>query len=118
MKMPTVAPIVKRVTESDNLNIAGQGTGKFVTEYQYRDPLFEGRQREFRGFTRARSKRLGDANSPSDFTESAFLLGECEDETPGDGTDDCSLSERFRDNPREALKGLPIFTEKYDENGV
>jgi RHS repeat-associated protein len=118
LKMPTVAHVVKRVTESDNLTVAGAGPGKYVTEYQYRDPLFEGRQREFRGFTRARSKRIGDANSPSDYTETAFLLGECEDETPSNGVDDCSLSERWRDNPREALKGLPIFTEKYDERGV
>ena len=118
MKMPTVAHVVKRVTESDNLDVAGSGVGKYVTEYQYRDPLFEGRQREFRGFTRARSKRIGDANSPSDYTESAFLLGECEDETPEDATDDCSLERRSLDNPREALKGLPIFTEKYDEKGV
>ena len=118
MKMPTVAHVVKRVTESDNLSAAGQGPGSYVTQYQYRDPLFEGRQREFRGFTRARSERLGDTNSPSDFTETAFLLGECEDETPNDGIDDCAVSERWRDNPREALKGLPVFTEKYDENGV
>jgi RHS repeat-associated protein len=118
MKMPTVAHVVKRVSESDNLDVAGSGVGKYVTEYQYRDPLFEGRQREFRGFTRARSKRVGDVNSPSDYTESAFLLGECEDETPDNGIDECSLEERWRDNPREALKGLPIFTEKYDEKGV
>jgi len=115
-KMPMVAHVVKRVTESDNLPAAGQTAGKYVTEYQYRDPLFEGRQREFRGFQRARSKRLGDANSPSDYTESAFLLGECEDETPSDGVDQCG--DRSTDNPREALKGLPIFTEKYDENGA
>lgn len=118
MKMPTVAHVVKRVTESDNLPVASAAGGKYVTEYQYRDPLFEGRQREFRGFTRARSKRIGDANSPSDYTESAFLLGECEDETPTNAVDECSLSERWRDNPREALKGLPVFTEKYDERGV
>src|SRR6478736_3480377 len=116
MKMPTVAQMVKRVTESDNLSVAGGGIGTYVTEYQYRDPRFEGRQREFRGFTRARSKRIGDANSPSDYTESAFLLGECEDETPEDGSDACA--DRSNDNPREALKGLPIFTEKYDERGV
>jgi RHS repeat-associated protein len=118
MKMPTVAHVVKRVTESDNLGVAGSGIGKYVTEYQYRDPLFEGRQREFRGFTRARIRHIGDANSPTDYTDSAFLLGECEDETPNDGTDECSLDERWRDNPREALKGLPFITEKYDERGV
>ncbi len=118
MKMPMVAQVVKRVTESDNLPAAGAAAGRYTTEYQYRDPLFEGRQREFRGFTRARSKRIGDSNSPSDYSDSAFLLGECEDETTTDGKDDCALQNRYLDNPREALKGLPIFTEKYDEKGV
>ncbi len=116
-KMPTVTHIVSRVIESDNLQIAGFAASKYVTEYSYRDPVYEGRQREFRGFRRARSKRVGDENSPSDFTESTFLLGECEDETPSDGIEDCALTERWRDNPREALKGLPIVTERYDESG-
>lgn len=103
-KMPMVTHLVKRVSESDNISIAGSGFSTYVTEYQYRDPVFEGRQREFRGFRHARSKRFGDANSPTDFTESTFLLGECEDETL-DGINDCG---RWRDNPNEALKGLPI----------
>ncbi|HEX2875965.1 MAG TPA: SpvB/TcaC N-terminal domain-containing protein, partial [Polyangiaceae bacterium] len=115
-KMPTVAHVVKRVTESDNLSVAGSGPSQYVTEYSYRDPIYEGRQREFRGFKRARSKRLGDANSPTDFTESTFLLGECEDEAD-DGVDACALEERWRDNPREALKGLPIITERFDDEG-
>jgi hypothetical protein len=117
-KMPTVAHVVKRVTESDNLSVAGQPPAKYITEYDYRDPVFEGRQREFRGFKKARARRLGDANSPTDITESTFLLGECKDETPDDDLDACAVSERFRDNPREALKGLPVLTEKYEERGV
>ena len=117
-KMPVVAHVLKRVTDSDNLSVAGQGPTKYVTEYQYRDPVFEGRQREFRGFARARSKTLGDVNSPTSFTDTSFLLGECEDETPSDSVADCALSERWRDNPREALKGLPVFTERYDEKGT
>jgi RHS repeat-associated protein len=116
-KMPTVTHVVKRVIESDNLSVAGSGPSQYVTEYGYRDPVYEGRQREFRGFKRARSKRVGDANSPTDFTESTFLLGECEDETPDNGIDECALGERWRDNPREALKGLPIITERFDEQG-
>jgi RHS repeat-associated protein len=114
-KMPTITHLVKRVTESDNLSVAGSGFGTYVTEYSYRDPVYEGRQREFRGFSKARSKRVGDANSPTDFTESTFLLGECEDETPEDTINDC---ERWRDNPKEALKGLPVVAERYDEAGV
>ena len=121
-KMPTVAHVVKRVTETDNHAVAGKPAGTYVTEYTYRDPVFEGRQREFRGFARASAKRIGDDNSPTDVTETQFLLGECVDETaPGAGTDngidDCSVPERWRDNPREALKGLPYVTEKRDEGG-
>ncbi|HYQ45101.1 MAG TPA: SpvB/TcaC N-terminal domain-containing protein [Polyangiaceae bacterium] len=116
MKMPLVAQLLKRVTESDNLSVAGTAPAKTIVEYEYRDPLYEGRQREFRGFTRARTKRIGDANSPTDYTDSAFLLGECEDETPEDGKDSCA--DRSFDNPREALKGLTSFTEQYDDRGV
>jgi len=117
-KMPTVTQVVKRVVEHDNLTIAGRPPGSYVTEYSYRDPVFEGRQREFRGFSRAKSTRVGDDNSPTDITESTFLLGECKDETPNNGVDDCAVSERWRDNPREALKGLPVTTERYDQNGI
>jgi RHS repeat-associated protein len=116
-KMPTVVPVVKRVTESDNLSIGGSGIGQYVTEYTYRDPVYEGRQREFRGFAKARVHHVGDANSPSDNADTTFLTGECEDESPTNGIAECSLAERWRDNPREALKGLPVVTERYDDNG-
>jgi RHS repeat-associated protein len=115
--MPTVSTLVKRVTEHDNLTIAGRPPASYVTEYTYRNPVFEGRQREFRGFEHAESRKLGDANSPTSVSTSLFLLGECADET-NDDVDDCSLPERWRDNPREALKGLPVVTETLDEQGT
>jgi RHS repeat-associated protein len=117
-KMPTTVHVVKRVTESDNLTIAGAGPSSYVTEYTYRDPVYEGRQREFRGFRSASARRIGDANSPTDVTESTFLLGECLDEKPTNGIDECGVSERWRDNPRESLKGLPVITEKRSDVGV
>lgn len=110
-RMPTVAHVVKKVTEQDGLG------GAYVTEYTYGDPGFDGQQREFRGFARASARRLGDVNSPTDVTDSRFLLGECLDETPTNATPECSLPERWRDNPREALKGLPWLTERRDESG-
>ncbi len=116
-KMPMVAHVVTKITEKDNLAIAGRPNGIYVTTYEYRDPVYEGRQREFRGFTSAKVTRVGDANGPTAITESRFLLGECKDET-NDFVDDCALSERWRDDPREALKGLPIFSEVRDANGV
>jgi RHS repeat-associated protein len=121
-KMPTVTHVVKKVTETANITVAGKAASPHVTEYSYRDPVFEGRQREFRGFRHARARRLGDVNSPTDITDSTFLLGECVDETVGawnnNNVDDCSIAERWRDNPREALKGLPVITEKRSETGV
>src|SRR5262249_50382169 len=37
-KMPTIAHVVKRVTDSDNLSVSGRGPGRYVMEYSYRDP--------------------------------------------------------------------------------
>lgn len=118
-KMPLVTQVVVRHIERDNLGkVFGLPARDYVTEYTYRDPIYDGQQREFRGFRYAESKRVGDSNSPSNFTASTFLLGECVDETPDDGVDACSVSERWRDNPREALKGLPVLVESFDEQGV
>lgn len=117
-KMPTVVHVVKRVTESDNLSVAGV-VGSGTTEYSYRDPVFDGRQREFRGFRIARSRRLGDANAPTDVTESRFLLGECQDETVSafdDSIENCA--DPARENPREALKGLPYLSTNYSDTGI
>jgi YD repeat-containing protein len=112
--IPTVVHVVKRVIESDNLTLAGALPSRHVVEYSYRDPLWDGRQREFRGFGSAVTRTIGDANSPTDITESTFLLGECVEATAGaDTCRDPSL-----DNPREALKGLPVVTERFDEQGV
>lgn len=116
--MPTLVHMVKQVTEKDNLTIAGRPPATYVTRYSYRDPVYEGRQREFRGFREAEATKVGDSNSPTSITRSVFLLGECRDETPNDNTADCSNSERWRDNPREALKGLPVVTETRNEAGV
>jgi RHS repeat-associated protein len=112
--VPTVIHVVKRVIESDNLDLLGTGPSRLVTEYTYRDPLWDGRQREFRGFASALTRKVGDANSPTDLTESTFLLGECVESVTGAQT----CSEPSLDNPREALKGLPLVTERFDEQGV
>jgi RHS repeat-associated protein len=109
-RVPTVVHMVKRLTDSDSLG------SSYVTEYDYRDPVFDGRQREFRGFRHSRSRRLGDANSPTDESRSSFLLGQCLDPNAADG-DDCSPAQRWLDNPREALKGLPVVQERRDAAG-
>ncbi len=116
--VPTVLHVVSSVIEHDNLGVVGRPDGVYTTTYEYRDPGYDGQQREFRGFTTTHVTRYGDANSPTSATTSTFLLGDCKDETPNDNIDECSLPERWRDNPREALKGLPVLSETDDTNGV
>jgi RHS repeat-associated protein len=114
-KVPMAIHVVERVTQSDNLPIAGRPGGQYVTEYTYRDPVYDGRQREFRGFREALETIRGDANSPTSFKRSTFLLGECAAEG---GVDHCAPSERWRDNVKEALKDLQVLVESYDESGT
>jgi RHS repeat-associated protein len=114
-KAPMPVHLVTRIVDRDNLELVGRAGGTYVTEYTYRDAVYEGRQREFRGFRSVRAKKLGDANSPASIAESTFLLGECREEgLPGR----CDAEQRWRDNPREALKGLPVVTETFDESGT
>jgi RHS repeat-associated protein len=117
-RMPTIVHMVKRVTVSDNLTLAGRPPTQDVTTYSYADPIYDGQQREFRGFELASSRRAGDANSPAELTDTSFLLGKCFDEDAADNVDACAVSERWRDNPHEALKGLPVMTEVRNDAGV
>lgn len=116
-RAPTVTPVLVQSTIRDNLERIGRPAGVHVTQYTYRDPVFEGRQREFRGFREADVKVLGDSNSPTSTQRNLFQLGECSlgnlDE-PGS----CDPESRWKDNWREALKGLPVTTEAFDEQGI
>lgn len=114
--LPLTTPVVIRSTVRDQLEKVGRSPGKYVTEYTYRDPLFDGRQREFRGFESADSRTLGDDNNPSVTTRSTFLLGECE--AAQSGLDVCSPADRWQDNWREPLKGLPVLVETFDDSGA
>jgi RHS repeat-associated protein len=113
----SVAPmpmhVITQVTDKDNLDAVGRPGGVYVTQYAYRDPVYDGRQREFRGFRSATATRLGDSNSPTSTTSSTFLLGECQNDEAA-SPDPCTPQGRWEDNPREALKGLPVVSETSD----
>jgi RHS repeat-associated protein len=117
-RMPISVQVVKRVVDRDNLASIGRAGGVYVTEYSYRDPVYEGRQREFRGFKKTRTVRIGDANSPTDITKTTYLLGECVDLDASEDVDTCDNEHRYLDNSRDALKGLPVVTETRNEAGV
>jgi RHS repeat-associated protein len=114
--LPMAMQVVVRSTVRDRLETVGRTAGRYVTEYTYRDPLFEGRQREFRGFESADSRVVGDDDGPSVTTRSTFLLGECV--ATNDDDDVCSYANRWQDNWREPLKGLPAIVETFDDAGI
>ncbi|MBI5535278.1 MAG: VCBS repeat-containing protein [Deltaproteobacteria bacterium] len=115
-KAPMPLHMVKSVTVRDNLGTVGRPSGAYVTEYKYHDPVYDGLQREFRGFSKTEIKSPGDANSPTSLSSSEFILGE----RPKSFALDCSVvdytlpSNRWRDNPQEALKGLASISETWD----
>jgi RHS repeat-associated protein len=117
-RSPTVAHVVVRETVREGAGIAGEPARAYVTEYGYADPIYDGLQREFRGFRRVTVTALGDDNSPTSSNETTFDLGECKasptDPTPLAG---CPTT-LWEDNPREALKGLPGLSETRDVTGV
>ena len=114
---PTVSPVLIRSTLRDNLERIGRPAGIIRSEYRYRDAVYDGRQREFRGFREAVVTNIGDATSPTSLQRSVFQLGDCAPELEGNA-DVCSPTERWQDNWREALKGLPVLSESYDAQGV
>ncbi len=122
---PSVVPVVTQSTVYDNLQAIGRSGGAYVTQYAYRDPVYDGRDREFRGFSQADSKKLGDPEDKNGnitislgvrtaIQRSTFILGEC----PATDTDLCSPQNRWKDNWRAALKGLPVLVETLDDKGV
>jgi hypothetical protein len=115
---PTVMPVIVRSTVRDNLENIGRPAGVYATEYTYRDPVYDGRSRQFRGFTEAVVTMPGDSNYPTAHTRSVFLMGECPEDDNGTELDVCSESERWKDNWREAIKGLPAISESFDDSGT
>ncbi len=123
-KWDHVAPIplhmVSSVTVRDNLGTVGRPDGVYVTRYTYRDPVYDGLQREFRGFRKTTVETVGDANSPTSISETSFELGERPTSFPLDSpTIDYTIeANRWRDNPYEALKGLANVSSTRSEQGV
>ncbi|MCL2824288.1 MAG: hypothetical protein FWD57_09875, partial [Polyangiaceae bacterium] len=76
-----------------------------AARHTYRDPYYDGLQREFRGFASAVTTTVGDVNSPTSASRTELLLGK---------SPFTAKSDRWKDNPNEALKGLPTIAETYD----
>lgn len=67
--MPSAVPVVARIVESDSRG------NEFVREFTYRNPHFDSVKQEFRGFTRAEVREIGDDSIPSKVMVSDFDNG-------------------------------------------
>jgi len=115
---PMPLPVVIRSTTLDHLEVIGRPAGKYVTEYGYRDPYFDGLQREFKGFEVAESRKIASDGASGAVSRSTFLLGTCPQGAPASAPDVCAPANRWQDNWQEGLKGVPALVELYDSTGV
>ncbi|MBI2896563.1 MAG: VCBS repeat-containing protein [Deltaproteobacteria bacterium] len=97
---PFPVQVVSTMTVRDNMG------GEYVTEYEYRDAVYDGLEAEFRGFREAIVRAVGDENSPTSEQRTVFWPGE-----RPEGSDP-------HDNPYEALKGAVGLTETCDLEGT
>lgn len=67
--MPISVSVVSRIVESDS-----RGNDS-VREFTYRNPHFDADKQEFRGFTRAEAREIGDDSAPTKVMESTFDTG-------------------------------------------
>ncbi|HMA97768.1 MAG TPA: toxin TcdB middle/N-terminal domain-containing protein [Polyangiaceae bacterium] len=116
--MPSAVPVVVRSTVRDNLEQVKRPGGAIVTEYQYRDPVFDGKSRDFRGFRETVVRAVGDANSPTLLKRSEFLLGHSSDDQSSSTAAVESDASDTEEPWREAVKGMPVVEEEMDEAGV
>ncbi len=110
---PQVIHVVTKMTTTNNL--PAPLAVNAVTEYSYSDPVYDGRDRSFRGFRRVRQARTSDpveADDPPVTTETTFLVGRCQEDDPN-GT--CPPFEI--DRPFGAVTGLPVVVDTYDGQG-
>lgn len=116
--MPTVVYVAAKTSATNGLQIAGASVQTQTVQYTFRDPAFDYRQREFRGFKNTEVKSGSATGTTFEITSTEQLVGECSDEIASDGVDDCSPRARDRDNPNEALKGLEAWSDVRNEANV
>lgn len=116
--MPLNVPVIKRMTVRDNLEVVGRPAGRYLTEYNYRDPVFESRSRDFRGFQRTSTINPDSTPAKTTSTNELFELGECRGDLVASLPDACGPENRWRDLGLTALRGLPKVREVVTGTGV
>jgi RHS repeat-associated protein len=77
---PFPSQIVREVRTRDQFDdVPGWTEGVITVKYRYRDCYYDGKEHESRGFAWAQEEHVGDANSPTSYTDHWFHQGK-EDE--------------------------------------
>jgi RHS repeat-associated protein len=106
--MPNPAWIVRKVTSSDSLGWQSQ------TEYEYRDPYYDGFDKAFKGFGEAVVTQYGDEDTPALKTRARYYQGKRPDWLCRNLTyAECLLA----DNPMKALQGTMRSSQSFDDAG-
>ena len=86
-----------------------------ITEYSYSDPVYDGRDRMFRGFRTVRQLNTSTPVDPSDppvQTTTQFLVGRCAEDYPNGTCPQFPV-----DRPFGVLAGSPVAVDTYDLSG-
>jgi RHS repeat-associated protein len=109
--------VVTQVRTTNNLQ--GPNRVDHITDYAYRNPIWDGRELKFRGFqtvkARSRGPGLGlpsDPRDPATLTETTYLSGLCEIDYPGGSCPTYAV-----DRPFDVLGGQALDVETRDESG-
>ena len=115
LQSPQSTHVVTQVMVIDQTPGATQPWG--IVNYVYGNPVFDGRDREFVGFSTVEKITLGDPSEPTVHTKTTFYQGFCQDNTLMPPTSwpqtyGCPVQ---ADYPNHALRGLPILTETFGD---
>src|SRR5260370_20978057 len=126
--LPMPVLLVTKVTEHDNLNLATHAAGDYVKRYTYWTGVYDGRQREYRGFYLAREYTDADRNNPTSVLNNNYYTCTCSNSfdpiraaiatDPTEMPDPCTPAGAWQDNPHEALKGLFLFGDTIDATNI
>jgi hypothetical protein len=87
------------------------------TQYVYSNPVYDGRDRQFVGFTSVEAINVANAadySASSMHTKTTYFQGHCND---SDAAAPCPQSPT-PDYPNHALRGLPLLTETYGDSST
>lgn len=114
---PVAVQVVSKVVTTSGLDLDGvNGKDSTIIEYSYKDPYYDGFEKEFRGFSQVTKTEKGDKTIPDLISLIHFHTGAPDNI---DNDNDFTIDERTQKggNEEESLKGKMLSTEIIDSKG-